>query len=791
MRKNALLSVALSLFLLGVDPLQAEEEKFQITTPAVELKTEKETPKPPILQPTLPSEKIAPGDIKITPLPPEEVAYQPTVLKEGMAVEIILDTSGSMNGILGGDSKHNLAIALLQELSTQWRTLKEPPIQFALRVFGSDHALEENNCEDSHLLTPLGVLDPLQWHKELKDLKARGQSSLAFALKQALAELKNFPEDRVILLVADGGDSCNQSACAIAKELYNTDKIIIHVIGFDIPQTDEAELKCIAESSKGVFLLARTKEELLSSLDEALRSTIPYNLRLKVMVGGTPIKSTITLLKAGTQTVLQKEESYGIELLRLPAGSYDILVEYSGSKVTQKPSKLLKGVELTATGKVEQEIRFDLASLTLSAFDAAGKAVPTQFTLHTAGTQTKIAEWTSEGEEETLFVAPGSYDLTALKKEPPGQEMTLEEPNIQVSLEQGFIKRFAFQTGTIILKSATSDKKPIAVSYSVTKATLPDSMIAKGKLEATGGKIELPPGTYDIYIEGEDPTYKVQPRGELKNVAVEGGSIQEQTIVLKIGQIHLKALKAENEKAPSEFKIINQDQREVASVVSKEGEVTLALSPGTYDVQAHLLSTIYTKPPIAEVKEVKIEEGKTLEQRVVYELGALKLLGRNAKEQRINTKFTIFEGGTEEVVAQIGPTRDWVQFDLPKGNYDLKAIDVNAQGELGSFVWQRDITIEANALYVREAVFTNAKLRLIGRGTNNQIVPVRFKIYEYGHDRPLISGATGQDWQSFDLVPGNYYVEASYIDQESSQILKKWITLQISENEFVEKELRF
>ena len=99
--------------------------------------------------------------------------------------------------------------------------------------------------------------------------------------------------------------------------------------------------------------------------------------------------------------------------------------------------------------------------------------------------------------------------------------------------------------------------------------------------------------------------------------------------------------------------------------------------------------------------------------------------------------------------------------------------------------------MEANTLYAREAVFTNAKLRLIGRGTNSEIVPVEFKIYEYGHDRPLIKGATGSDWQSVDLLPGHYYIEASYHDIEASQLLKKWITLKISENEFVEKELRF
>jgi hypothetical protein len=55
----------------------------------------------------------------------------------------------------------------------------------------------------------------------------------------------------------------------------------------------------------------------------------------------------------------------------------------------------------------------------------------------------------------------------------------------------------------------------------------------------------------------------------------------------------------------------------------------------------------------------------------------------------------------------------------------------------------------------------------------------------------LISGDTGDDWQIFDIQPGNYYLEAGYVDPEASVLLKKWISFKVGENELREERLRF
>ena len=138
-----------------------------------------------------------------------------------------------------------------------------------------------------------------------------------------------------------------------------------------------------------------------------------------------------------------------------------------------------------------------------------------------------------------------------------------------------------------------------------------------------------------------------------------------------------------------------------------------------------------------------------------------------------------------------GPTQTWLSFDLAPGLYDLKVVDNSAKDSLGVDVWLRDIKIEKGKEEVREAVFTNAKIKLIGRGRNNQIIPVQFRIFKYGSDTDLFSGTTGNNWTSYNIPPDSYYIEAGWVDKETDQLLKKWVTLKVEENEIVEKVLRF
>ena len=739
-------------------------------------------PSPPVEETTLPSPSVEEA---------EEVPFQPQAVQSGLAINLVLDGSGSMKGLLGADTKADLVKRFLKDLSEPWSTLKEPPIHLAIRTFGSQFSTELAQCDDTKLLMPLGGLDPSKITEALSSWTPQGMSPLAATLKEAAKDLpEGGPQvDRVIILLADGADTCNQDPCQTAGELYDSpSKTIIHVIAFD---SDEPTLKCIAEKGHGEFVLARTPEELATALDQTFRTTVPYNLKLKILIGGSPLPSTLTVYKAGSTEVVKQETSYGVQLLRLPPGSYDIRVEYSASYESPKPAKQLKGVDLTASGKVEQELRFDLGSVDVSGSDGSGVAVATRFDFFAEGSKEPKASLTTKGDPVHFYLTPGTYDVVATRLEPEDKTMTLTEPKVVLGTEQGWTKQFIFQTGTLVLKGLNSLKEPTPLLYRVTRAGDPNTVVASGTAESAGSPIDLPPGTYDVLVEGQDPVAKVQIKGQLKDILIESGKTAEQTATLISGVLNLKATKGNNDPAMAEFEITDAvTHTMIATITAEKGTATVALTPGKYDVQASYMGSAAIEKPKTEVSGIVIEEGKTKEQGLTFELGTLKILGRNTKEQKIVSVISVFKAGTEDLIDQSAPASDWVQFDLVPGNYDILAEESNA-GEAKAQVWLRDIPIVLSKEEIREAVFTNAKVKLVGRGGNNQIIKVQFKIFKYGSDSPLFSGETGDDWLTYSIPPDNYYLEAGWVDRSTDQLLKKWITLKVGENEVVEKVLQF
>ena len=776
----------------------------QLSAPTLELKgpaTAEKTVAPPPAPPPAPSPVTEPPTIPaqpaaeaIEPKTPEsetpEVPYQPHAIQSGVAIDLLIDGSGSMNGLLGTASKAELLKTMLGELMQQWSSIKETPLQIAVRTFGSQFPTEANQCDDTQRLVGLGALDREKTIEALSKWKPQGGSPISAALEQAASDFPDSAQiDRVILLVADGGDTCHQDPCQTAKKLYDApNKIITHVIAFD---SEEPTLKCIAQNGHGEFILARTAEELMTGLDQAFRTTAPYNLKLKVYVGGSPLPTTLTIYKAGSQEIFRQEQSYGTQLLRLPAGSYDIRVEYSASIEISKPAKILKGVDLTASGKVEQEVRFDLASVAVSGADGEGHTVSTRTDFFVGGQEKVFASLTTNGEETHFYLTPGTYNLVGTRLEPEANKMTLTEPNVVLTGEQGLTKQFIFQTGTLVLKGMNSQKQATPLLYRVTRVGDANAVLASGTAEATGSSINLPPGNYDVWVEGQDPVTKVPPHGQLKNITIEAGKNNEQSVVLITGILNLKATKGANDPAAAEFQVTDPaNHTPIATITAEKGEASVALTPGKYDIKATYLGSGAIEKPTAEASAIVIEEGKIKDQTLQFQLGTLKILGRNVKEQKVPTTFYVMKAGTEDLVDQMGPVTEWTKFDLPPGIYDIKAEDDSLPNDK-PYVSIMDVNIDAGNDEVREAVFTNAKVKLIGRGKNNQIIKVQFKIFRYGSDTELFSGTTGDDWTSYSIPPANYYLEAGWTDKETDQLLKKWITLKINENEIVEKVLQF
>ena len=542
-----------------------------------------------------------------------------------------------------------------------------------------------------------------------------------------------------------------------------------------------------------MFFLARNEGELRSALDQAVNSTIPYNLKLTAQAGSTPIPFTVTVLRAGTEQAIRQDKSFGTKLLRLEPGSYDLLIEYAESPERRKPSKLVKGVEILATTKVEQTIAFDLGQASLTALGNDGAPAPARFLVTRAGSTEPVAQFESQQGTIAFFLSPGIYDMTADLMENQIEGFSLVESGVEVKASEAIERTFRFQKGTVTLRGVTTQNEAIPFIYQVYRADRADQPVASGALPSEGGAIPLAPGAYDIIVIGADPKMAAAPRTKISGIEVVAAVNTDIAAVFEMGTMKLSAVDGKDGKIPALFVVRDKaTQIEMARAASDGGDpVVIPIPPGTYDVVASSLKSNLEPKPSVPVSDVVVTSDKPAEQVIKFVLGTLKLRGRNAKEQPMQSQFTIYKAASDEIVTTAPPSGDWTVFDLAPGTYDALAVNTSSEERPQPMIWLRDLKVADGQSVSHEAIFTAGKLKIIGRGPNNQVIPCTFKVSQYGTDRELINGVTGSDWEVFEIQPGKYYLEAGYHDDEQSVMLKQWVNISVGENEVVEVVLRF
>lgn len=729
---------------------------------------------------------------------PQEVRYEPKLVKAENDIEIILDASGSMAAPFGTSVTPKLDVmkqafydVLLEMSSAQ----KDFPRNLAVRVFGSKSPASDGNRDDTELLTVMGAPEADAVQGALAKIEARGMSPIARAITNAS---KDFPPgsvaDRLMVIVADGSDNTGEDACATtAKIEEGPDKIQIHVIAFDIKPEDQEKLECIAKNGDGKFYLARNENELRSALDQAVNSAVPYNLKLAVTAGASPLSFELKVLKAGTGEKIKQESGFGAKLLQLNPGSYDLVVVCSQSPESRKPSKVLKGVDILAGTKVEQTINFELGEITLTALGHEGNPAAAKFSLTKPGLAEVVAELETGAESKSVFITPGTYDIAAELLESRTEAFVLSDTGIEIKSGEAAEKIFRFQKGSLSLKGITTQKQLLPFIFQVYKAGRPDTLVASGAFPSDGGAVLLAPGTYDLIVIGMDPEMTASPRTKISDVEVKSAETAEMTATFEMGTIKLSAIDGQGGKLAAGFILRDhENQMEMANVSSANGApVTVSIPPGSYDIVASSLKSILDPKPSVPLTGIVVTADKPVEQVVKFVLGTLRLRGRGVKEQSMQTQFTIYKSGTDEKVSSAPIAGDWMVFDLAPGTYDALGTNMSSEEKPPPMIWLRDLKVDDGKSTSHEAIFTAGKLKIIGRGPNNKLITCHFKVFQYGSDREFINGETGDDWEIFEIQPGKYYLEAAYHDDEQSVMLKKWINISVGENEVVEEVLRF
>ncbi|MFH1874222.1 MAG: VWA domain-containing protein [Pseudomonadota bacterium] len=725
-----------------------------------------------------------------------EVPFAPKLVDAKTNINIILDASGSQSAIYGitTQSKLDLQKKALFEVMLSLKDT-EFPRNVGIRTFGSQTSLNDRDCADMRQLYPVSQPNLDKIKEVVLPLTAQGESPIAASLEAASNDFPAMTDvDQIIVLITDGSDTCQADPCQIAQTIHTQNpRTSIQVIGFDISSADQEKLSCIAKNSDGKFYLARNEEELRKSLDEAVSSKLPYNLRLNTVIGATPIPVTLTVYKSQTNEVVKTETSFGTKLLSLAPGTYDIMVEYTASPEFKKPSKIIKGVEILEKTKVEQKINFDLGAITLAAIDATGNPSPARFEIRKKGQPEIIAEARITDHPQQIYLPPGQYDITSEQEGAIPERIRLTESGVDIKTGESTLVKYLFQEGTLKLEGITSQKTEIPFIYQIYKTEKPDQIYVSGALTKSGGTVNVAPGNYDIVFIGQDPQMIISPRSKANAVSVKASEITEVLASFEMGLLTLSAVDTEGKLTDAEFDIRLMPKAEsIAKVkfVATDKTITVPVPPDTYEILAS--KNILTTPkPTTLIPNVRIDATKPVEKVAQFSYGTLRVRGINSKEQPIETEFMIYRAGLDEPFGTANASSDWVVFELPQGFYNAKAINAETKDKIETTNWLKDIEIKNGKLISQESIFTTGKLKIIGRGSNNIIINCKFKVFEYGSDRELILGETGDDWQIYEIEPGDYYLEAGYVDPEASVLLKKWINIKVADNEILELILYF
>jgi Mg-chelatase subunit ChlD len=208
---------------------------------------------------------------------------RPVVSLSDRAVEIVVDASRSMWGRMHGEPKMSVAKNILQDVSYWF----PEDLNLALRAYGSTSPSESTDCSDSMLLVPFAAENRDSIRRAIAGLRPLGQTPIAFALNQASRDFGTLQDDRAVVLVTDGIESCGGDPAWAASQLREQG-IIVHVIGFGLGNAkdeDTYSLRAIANASGGRYVTAGSAEELKTALEQTVATSF------SVFKGNTEVAS--------------------------------------------------------------------------------------------------------------------------------------------------------------------------------------------------------------------------------------------------------------------------------------------------------------------------------------------------------------------------------------------------------------------------------------------------------------------------------------------------------------------
>ncbi len=201
-----------------------------------------------------------PGGLKSLKLPEQK----------SVNIVILVDSSGSMAGKVDGGMKMDLAKNAVKEFADQMPEGANVSL-VAYGHKGSNQSKDKAvSCKGIEEVYPLGAYDESKFNRALDKFKPVGYTPLADSLKYAQKKLihqKN--AENIVYVVSDGIETYGGDPVKAAKELNQSDiKAVVNIIGFDLDDEGQRQLKAVADAGGGEYSSVNSKVELGKYFEE-------------------------------------------------------------------------------------------------------------------------------------------------------------------------------------------------------------------------------------------------------------------------------------------------------------------------------------------------------------------------------------------------------------------------------------------------------------------------------------------------------------------------------------------
>ena len=191
----------------------------------------------------------------------------PARAEDGARVILILDASGSMRAKIDGKAKIDIAKQVVGDIVKTWN----PRDELGLVTYGRR---SKGSCDDIEVLRDPAPLDAADFMTAVKSIAPKGKTPMTKAVRMAAEALQYTERKATVILVSDGIETCDEDPFAVAEELARTGVgLKVHTVGFGLDDPAAAgQLKCLAEKTGGIAVLANNADELAKALARTVQA---------------------------------------------------------------------------------------------------------------------------------------------------------------------------------------------------------------------------------------------------------------------------------------------------------------------------------------------------------------------------------------------------------------------------------------------------------------------------------------------------------------------------------------